>query len=63
MNPRKKSAYKAHADLNREIADHLGDMESRAHLFAMAELYDNIARSIDATESVAHAQHQALHFT
>lgn len=63
MNPRKKSAYKAHADLNREIAGHLGDIESKAHLFAMADLYDNIARSIDATESVGRTQHEAVHFT
>ena len=63
MNPRKKSAYKAHADLNREIAGHLADSESQSHLFAMADLYDNIARSIDATESVGRAQHEGLHFT
>ena len=55
MNPRKKSAYKAHADLNREIAGHLADTESKTHLFAMAELYDSIARSIDARESNARA--------
>ena len=63
MNPRKKSAYKAHADLNREIAGHLADTESKAHLFAMADLYDNIARSIDAPESAGRAQHEAVHFT
>ena len=63
MNPRKRSAYKAHADLNREIAGHLADIESKAHLFAMADLYDNIARSIDAPESVGRAQHEAVHFT
>ena len=55
MNPRKKSAYKAHADLNREIAGHLADTDSKMHLFAMAELYDRIARAIDARESGAHA--------
>ncbi len=55
MNPRKKSAYKAHADLNREIAGHLADIESKAHLFAMAELYDGIARSIEAMERRARA--------
>ena len=63
MNPRKKSAYKAHADLNREIAGHLGDIDSREHLFAMADLYDNIARSIDGPESVGRAQQEAVHFT
>ena len=63
MNPRKKSAYKAHADLNREIAGHLADIDSKEHLFAMADLYDNIARSIDAPESVGRAQHEAVHFT
>jgi hypothetical protein len=63
VNPRKKSAYKAHADLNREIAGHLGDIESKEHLFAMADLYDNIARSIDATESMGRGQQEAVHFT
>ena len=63
MSPRRKSAYKAHADLNREIAGHLADTDSQSHLFVMADLYDNIARSIDATDGLRNAPRDGLHFT
>jgi hypothetical protein len=35
--------HKHHAELNRELARHLTDCEIKAHLFAMAEIYDRLA--------------------
>jgi hypothetical protein len=41
------SHHKHHAELNRELARHLTDSDIKAHLFAMAEIYDRLAEGAD----------------
>jgi hypothetical protein len=40
--------YRAHARLNRELAECLTDNDIKSHLFSMAKLYDKLAEASEA---------------
>jgi hypothetical protein len=48
--------YKHHAQLNRELARHLTDSDIKAHLVAMAEIYDRLAERAECAADEAPPQ-------